>query len=187
MATGFEPNPGHEDLAAQAKAADDAELAEALAEVRRRRAATAPEVIEPDSEVGVITPQDRLVAVIDPEGSQYEVDPKTDAILLDDDGNPVPKWPHETVTIKGREIQIRAPKTSALQAFGLATTKGVPIEQQNRALGQIVRKHISAKSFEELQDAMMDPDDPFEMEDFQELVKEIATRGTGRPTGPSKR
>lgn len=185
MATGFEPAPGHDDLAAQAKAVEEAELAEALAEVRRRRAVTAE---TSDGEpVDGITPNDKLVAVIDPDGSEYEVDTETGAILLDDDGKPVPKWPHETVTIKGREIQIRAPKPSALQAFGLATTKGVPIDQQNRALGQIVRKHISARSFEELQDAMMDPDDPFEMEDFQELVKEIATRGTGRPTGPSKR
>lgn len=163
MATGFEPTPGFDDLTAQA---EEAELASQLAEVRQRRAAAAP-------------------AVIDSEGSEYEVDPETGAILLDDAGDPVPKWPHETVTIRGREIQIRAPKPAALQAFGLATAKGVPLMTQNKALATIVRKHISARSFEELQDAMMDPDDDFTLDDFQELVKEIATRGTGRPTGPS--
>lgn len=181
MATGFEPAPGYEDLNAQAKAADEAELAEALAEVRRRRAVTA-ETSGSES----VTANDKMVAVIDPDGSEYEVDTKTSSILLDDAGKPVPKWTHETVMIKGHAIQIRAPKTSALQAFGLATAKGVPVEDQNRALGMIVRKHVSAKSMQELLDAMMDPDDPFQMEDFQELVKEIATRGTGRPTGPSQ-
>lgn len=178
MATGFEPAPGYEDLNAQAKAADEAEQAEVLAEIRRRRAATEP--------VDGVTANDKMVAVIDPDGSEYEVDTKTSSILLDDAGKPVPKWTHETVMIKGHAIQIRAPKTSALQAFGLATAKGVPVEDQNRALGMIVRKHVSAKSMQELLDAMMDPDDPFQMEDFQELVKEIATRGTGRPTGPSQ-
>ncbi|MFD3426146.1 hypothetical protein [Nocardia fluminea] len=177
MATGFEPNPGHEDLATATKDAEDAELAEALAEVRRRRAAAE----------GEPTPNDKLVAAIDPDNSKFEVDPDTGEIVRDSDGEPVVKWPHDTVTIKGHVIEIRAPKTTALTAFSLVNTKGVSADKQNAVMSQLLRNHISAKSFEELQDAMMDPDDEFEMDDFQELVKEIATRGTSRPTVPSTR
>ena len=165
---GFEPTPADEDLRAQAEAA---ELAEAMELVKQRRAAAG---------------EDGAVAVIDPSGAEYEVDPETGVSRRDDDGNPVPKWPHDTITIKGREIQIRTPKASALQAFGLGTAKGEPIDAQNLALANLVRKHISPKSYAEIKEWMTDPDIDFDLADFQSLMKEIATRGTGRPTGPSR-
>lgn len=179
MATGFEPTPGHEDLAAQTEAAEESEMAEALAEVRRRRAAKTEGV------TSSVTAGEGL-AVIDPDGEQYEVG-DDGKILLDDDGEPVPKWPHQTITIRGHDIQYRTAKTTAFQALGLATSKGVSAEAQNAALASIVRKHISPRSFAELQEAMIDPDDDFTLDDFQALMKAIATQGTGRPTGPSRR
>lgn len=173
---GFEPTPGTEDLAAQATAAEQAELEEALALVKARRAAadSAPVVIEPDG------------SETDPDAGKYETDPETGAVLLDLAGEKIPVWPYDTITIRGHQIQVRTPKASALSAFGIAMAKGVPPEIQQQQLSAIVRKHVSPRSFQEILEKMTDPDSDFDHEVFQELVKTLQKMSTGRPTGPSR-
>lgn len=173
---GFEPTPGTEDLAAQGAAAEQAELEEALALVKAKRAAagSAPVVIEPDGSES------------DPDAGKYETDPETGAVLLDAEGQKVPVWPYDTITIRGHQIQVRAPKASALSAFGIAMAKGVPWQVQQQQLSAIVRKHVSARSFQEILEKMTDPDSDFDLEVFQELVKKLQTMSTGRPTEPSR-
>lgn len=148
-----------------------------------------------------------MPAVIDPTGQEYELDsegaplkdgkgqliPKgewerTDsgALWLDDDGNPSPVWAYDTVELQGRTIQARKPNAAALQAFSMAVSKYTPQRTQNNMVALFVKNHISKRSYTELLQRMMDPDDPFTIDSFGELMQKIATLGSGRPTEPSR-
>lgn len=175
--TSIEPPSGFEDLAAQTEQLrrEREQLEQERALVRARRA----DQTEPAATSGI--------AVIDPNGQEFEIgdDGKP---LLDDDGQPVPRWPHEQLELNGRVIQVRRPKPEALQAFALAASKYTPQRTQTNMVALFVRNHISAKSYNELMLAMMNPEDPnpFVMDDFGKLMQEIAKLGSARPTEPSR-
>ena len=213
--TSFEPPTGMEDLSSQADsvisereqlARERAELEQERALVRRRRTiedqtVIGGPVVEPTGEPSPSSP-----AVIDPTGVEYELGedgyPQRDGsgqpiprgeydrddnglVLLDDEGKPRPVWPHQTVELGGRTIQVRVPAAAALQAFSMGVSKYTPEKKQNEMVALFVRRHISDRSYNDLLEYMMDPDDPFTIESFGDLMKEIATLGSGRPTPPS--
>ncbi|BCK58388.1 hypothetical protein [Nocardia wallacei] len=157
-------------------------------------------------DTGTMVPPGMAPAVIDPSGLEYELDsegapvkdgkgeliPKgewerTDdgTVWLDDDGNPAPLWAYDTVELQGRTIQARKPNAAALQAFSMAVSKYTPQRTQNNMIALFVRNHISKRSYAELLQRMMDPDDPFTITSFGDLMAKIATLGSARPTGPS--
>lgn len=196
--TSFEPPSGADDLAAQAAAIEreraqmEAERAELIRartqrDLDRQRA-------ELDRERADLVSQRQLddepaqpsaVAVIDPSGQEFEVG-ADGQVLLDDDGQPVPKWAHEVIEFKGFTVQVRAARPEALQAFGMAVSKYAPPKVRTDMWALFVRNHISARSYAELVELMMDPDTKFTVADFGELTKQIATLGTARPTTPSQ-
>jgi hypothetical protein len=200
--TTHEPPSGADDLAAQAealakeRAAYDAEVAEMMrarqqrvidagrAELDRERAELAKERSEIDSPT--VVPAGSPLAVIDPDGEEYDIGPDGE-VYRDDDGNPVPKWPHAVIPFKGIDVQVRAARPEALQAFGLATSKYAPEKVRSEMWALFVSNHISPRSYAELVKLMMDPDTEFTIADFSELTKQIATMNTARPTGPSQR
>lgn len=152
------------------------DLAAQTAQVERERA----ELDRRAAELAAKTP-----AVIDPDGKEYETD-EHGVVLLDDDGNPVAKWAHETIDLDGRTIQVRVPQPSALQAFVMATSKYSSDKVSTDMVSLFVRNHISDRSYRDLLVAMMDPEDPFTIEGFGELMRRIASLSTGRPSGPSR-
>ncbi|MCM6777946.1 hypothetical protein NDR87_31390 [Nocardia sp. CDC159] len=176
------------------------------ADAQRAREDVAARTLTVD-EHGLMMPPPAVGPVIDPQGREYELDaqgtPLLDGrgepipvgdydrdehgvVVLDHDGNPLRPWPYDTVELQGRVIQARTPKPVALQAFSMATSKGTPPRLQNEMVAMFVRNHISDRSYNELLAAMMDPDDPFTIDHFGELMTKIATLGTARPTGPSR-
>lgn len=124
------------------------------------------------------------VAVIDPDGAEFELN-DDGTVYKDEDGKPVPKWTHQTIDLDGRTIQARMPQAAAIQAFSMAVSKHSSTKMQNDMVALFVRNHISARSYNDLLVAMMDPDDSFTLEQFGELMRKIATMSTARPTGPS--
>lgn len=158
-------------------------------------------------DTGTMVPPGMAPAVIDPTGQEYELDsdgvPLKDGkgelipvgeweraddgtVWLDDDGNPAPVWTYGTVELQGRTIQARKPLPEALQAFSMAVSKYTPQRTQNNMIALFVRNHISKRSYAELLQRMMDPDDPFTIKSFGELMAKIATLGSARPTEPSR-
>lgn len=221
--TTVEPPHGGEDLAAQTDdierereqlARERAQLERDQALVRQRRftedRAARPEVFDPAAPyppVDTPAPSPATPAVIDPDGTEYELNsigmPQLDGdgnpipvgeyerddqglVILDSEGRPTPPWPYETVELNGHTIQARKPNPAALQAFSMGTSKYTPQKTQTEMVALFVRRHISERSYGELLEAMMDPDDSFAIEDFGTLMREIATLGTARPTGPSR-
>lgn len=213
--TSFEPPTGMEDLSSQADsvitereqlARERAELEQERALVRQRRTiedqpVIGGPVVEPTGE-----PSPSAPVVIDPTGAEYELGedgyPQRDGsgqpiprgeydrddnglVLLDDEGKPRPVWPYRTVELEGRTIQVRVPSAAALQAFSMSVAKGVPDKKQQEMVALFVRRHISDRSYNDLLESMMDPDGGFTIDMFGDLMREIATLGSGRPTGPS--
>ncbi|WP_067671904.1 hypothetical protein [Nocardia miyunensis] len=222
--TTVEPPHGGEDLAGQVSdieherdqlARERAEFARDQALVRQRRftedqAAHHPEVFdpaEPYPPVDAPAPSRAAPAVIDPDGTEFELTaagvPQLDGrgnpipvgeydrdddglAVLDSEGNPVPPWPYETVELHGRTIQVRKPNAAALQAFSMGVSKYTPDKIRTEMVSLFVQRHISERSYGELLVKMMDPDDPFTIEHFGNLMEKIATIGSARPTGPSR-
>ncbi|MDE1675135.1 hypothetical protein [Nocardia gipuzkoensis] len=180
--TNIEPPSGYDDLAAQAeqlqRERDLLEQEKALVRAQRT-----PSAADSGAAAGPAT----APAVIDPSGVEFELD-ADGQVYRDDEGQPVPKWTGEVVELNGRQIQVRKPKPEALQAFALAASKYTPARTQTNMVALFVRNHVSAKSFNELMLAMMNPNDPnpFVMDDFGKLMQEIAKLGSARPTGPSR-
>lgn len=164
---------GIDDLAAQS-----AELERQRAELDQARAKL--DAANTTAQTAVSVP-----VVIDPDGGEYELN-DDGTVYKDEDGQPVPKWKYDTVTVNGRVIQARQPQPAAIQAFTMATSKHSSPKTQNEMVAMFVRNHISPRSYQELLTAMMDPDDAFTIESFGELMREIATLGTARPTPPSQ-
>lgn len=123
-------------------------------------------------------------AVIDPDGEEFELN-DDGTVYKDDNNNPVPKWAHDTIDLDGHLIQARMPQPAAIQAFAMATSRHSPAKTQNEMVAMFVRNHISPRSYQELLERMMDPEDSFTIDQFGELMRRIATLGSARPTKPS--
>lgn len=102
--------------------------------------------------------------------------------VLDDEDKP---WPYDTVELSGNLVEVRKPKPEALQAFNMAVSPHSSNEIRNKYTTLFMLKHLSEKSYDWLLGRMSDPDDEFSFSDFADLMKAIATLGTGRPTEPS--
>ena len=130
--------------------------------------------------------------VIDSDGND-DVPAHSSGWELDDDGNPVldefgkpvPKWRHEFLHFDGVHLEVRKPKPQALQAFSLAVSTHTKAKTKNDMIGLFVKNHLSDASFAFLLSQMMDPDSDFTVARFGDLMREIATLGTARPTQPS--
>lgn len=161
---------GIEDLEAQTK------------DLERQRAELAAKRAELDT--ANATAQAATVAVIDPDGGEFELN-DDGSVYKDDEGKPVPKWAHDTIDLDGHKIQARMPQPAAIQAFAMATSRHSPVKTQNEMVAMFVRNHISPRSYQELLERMMDPEDSFTIDQFGELMRRIATLGSARPTKPS--
>lgn len=120
-----------------------------------------------------------------PEGPQI--------VEMDENGNvlAVPEeapWEHEMLEdFFGEDFEVRRPTAQALAAFSLCSGKYINQKMQNDMVGLFIKQHMSEKSHERVYVRMMDPDDPeFTPQTLGELMRRIATIGTGRPTEPSQ-
>ncbi|MBF6277086.1 hypothetical protein [Nocardia nova] len=202
--TTIEPPSGFPDLNGQANSVEDerAQLArekaafeQEMALVRQRREREdrqemvdgRPLVLEP---TGDPVPQESagpsIPAVVNAEDSEYEIDIDTGKPIIGSDGQPIRKWPYQTIEIDGYKIQVRKPRPEALSAVAMAGSSVTPAKLQSDLITRFVKNHISELSFGTLLSRMMDPEDSFTMDDFGKLFTEIATLETGRPTGPSR-
>lgn len=207
--TSFEPPSGADDFTAQAelleqeRAQMEAERAELLAQRQARAQQRETDDLRAELEqlraelksernggpAPVIVDVDPVPA--EPEedlsdASVWDIDPDTGTAYLDEQGKPVPRWPYETIEVKGHQIQVRKAKASAGAALGILSSRHVALDKQNDATLLFCQRHTSARTFAELMDAMLDPDDEFDMPDWSEVVRQIATQDTGRPTKPSR-
>lgn len=96
-------------------------------------------------------------------------------------------WNHDQVEYGGELFNVKRPQPQALTAFAIASGKYVPEETQRNLVSLFVRNHMSPKSFLRFFERMMDPDDPdFDAAALGEMMRLISTRGTARPTKPSR-
>lgn len=188
----IQPPSGAEDLAAQAEALRrereefQAEQAAALAARADRDLAEAEATAAADADTYHVDADGN--PILDPDGKPYrrgewETD-DNGALILDDAGSPYPLWKHDTVEHKGHTFQIRRAEPAAVNAFTMMSTSSLPAATQMRMYRQFVDRHMSLMSQAKMFDLMLDGE--FDMDDYKEMFKLIATQDTARPTGPSK-
>lgn len=147
----FEPPSGADDLVAQV---DEIERLEA--DVARRRAEIEKRKTPP---------------VIDESGEE-----------LAEDGTPVPlPWPHDTVVLEGKTVEIKKPAPAAIKYLGVFMNSKAGLKRGD--FTQFMERHVSPKSVEEIREWSYSGEITENF--YEELMKKLVTQGTARPTGPS--
>ncbi len=147
----FEPPSGAEDLVAQV---DEIEKMEA--DVARRKAEIAKR---------------SQPAVIDESGEE-----------LNDDGTPkAPPWPHDTIELEGKTVEIKKPPPAAIRYLGVFMNS--KSGQQRGDFTAFMERHVSPKSVNEIREWSYSGEITENF--YEELMKVLVTQGTARPTGPS--
>lgn len=90
-----------------------------------------------------------------------------------------------TIAVGGETIAVKRPNARALHVFTTAISRHAPKESQNNMVALFVRDHMSETDYERLLARMIDPDETsVSLADLGRVMREIATLGTARPTGP---
>lgn len=114
-----------------------------------------------------------------PVGTAEEPDPQ-DASAPEDEpdaAEPAPEpWPFKTIDFKGMILQVRVPDQSALVGVTMASAPGLPPQAQLRIFTKFLMNHMSATTFVQVVELMMDPDSDVTIQD---IVSRLASLGAG--------
>lgn len=91
-------------------------------------------------------------------------EPDLETDVVEEDGEPA--WKHEILEdFHGMTLEVRKPSQRALAAVNMGVSKHMSLTTQNDMISRFIRLHMSEKSFDELFDAIMDPD--FDMDETE--------------------
>lgn len=168
-----------EQRASEAAERERAEAAEAAAEARRALArAEAREALLKKS--GPRTVIDGDSGEVTSEG--------TDVLAADGQSNAVAvPWPHKVTTFMGDEWEYRIPKPLAAMFLGAASRKAAKPARKVDAIMGYLEHVLSDKSVERMMERAQDHDDDFDIEQMGELIQQITSEGSARPTGSIQR
>lgn len=102
---------------------------------------------------------------------------------IDDVEDGVGRW-HE-ITVQGFTVKARKPLPAALKSLTAATNGNAGAAFRNDMVTLFVQQHLHPESWEALLVHMVDPAAAFDVRSLGELMKQITTLGTNRPTVPS--
>lgn len=91
------------------------------------------------------------------------------ALTAEKDGDPEPfdtdenPWPHETITYRGIELEVRRPSEAALIAVSMAGLPALGESGTMNVIGRFFALHFSPESLPVALTAMMDPDSGFDL------------------------
>jgi hypothetical protein len=114
--------------------------------------------------------------------SPYQPPPSYDDFAADIDPT---GW--KRVEVAGFPFRVKTPQPQAIDVLSFAWSKHARSDKiAHQSLIDFVARYTHPEDLAEVLGIMADPDDArFEVEQFHELVKQIATVGTARPFWPS--
>lgn len=91
-----------------------------------------------------------------------------------------------TITMAGEHYKVRNPRPEALHAFTEATGPHIKDTRlRNDMIQLFLANHLEPDGFERIIYRLMDPDDEVDRDDLGNLMRDIVTLATNRPTVPS--
>lgn len=121
--------------------------------------------------------------VVERDGNFY--DSRTDRqIEQTDDGQWTyyQPWPHGTLDYMGDEWEYRVPKPLAAMFLGVASRKQASPKKKLDAIIGYLEHTLSRRSFDRMMERAYDHEDEFDTANMAELVSQISSGGSARPT-----
>lgn len=91
-------------------------------------------------------------------------------------------WSHGTLDYMDDEWEYRVPKPLAAMFLGVASRKQASPKKKLDAIIGYLEHTLSRRSFDRMMERAYDHEDPFDTQNMAELVSQISSGGSARPT-----